>query len=132
MRVLPRSLTVAAFTCLLVTGCSQAKPWFSPASARTYPPKPPTCDLRVVLEAPREGYEEIGVVEYRRHYSTDAIPRDVASFRQLTSSTACAAGGDLLVPERPTQGMFERGAVYRALVPDATARPTPAGSPMVD
>lgn len=69
-------------------------------------PRPASCDFRVAATVPREGYEELGVLEMTRGTS------EISKFKLAVAPQVCQAGGDLVTTDVNGYGFIVRGVVF--------------------
>jgi hypothetical protein len=91
---------------LTMAACSSAK--FNSNSDRRLSPKQQNCAFKISNTVPKEGYEEIGIVDISHPENI----RSVEDFKNLVREQVCSAGGDLVVGEINGMGWYVRGTVF--------------------
>jgi len=85
-------------------------------SSTEVPPKPVTCDFRVLNLPPTgEDYEEVATLTPSGARSTSP-----ETFKHAVHEDVCRVGGDAVVTEINGQGWYVRGTVLRKRAPAAT------------
>ncbi len=108
----------AALLGLLLAGCPTAT--FTPASQRTYPPKPVNCFIELFGSTPSRPYDEIGVYDLG---GADIEQAD--ELRAFLQPRACQIGADAILYAANGQGAYVKALALRW----RNAEPTPAAPP---
>src|SRR5262245_19519175 len=101
----------AALALIVLAGCTPAYIYGSTATVNAAP-KPAGCGFQLLDAAPRQPYDELGIVA-----PSDIEDGDMAGggpmFIDAVKPYVCPAGGDAVVVERDTFGRYVRGTVIR-------------------
>ncbi len=92
-------------------GCGGGPVYRFTATSAPQPPKAPGCTFAISNSPPDpQHFQELGALDPLRQPS-----RRLDIFKKHAAPAVCAAGGDLVVPEVNSYGLYMRGIVYRQL-----------------
>ena len=101
----------------VLTGCSSVpKMHYSKSSEKVFSPKVPTCDFFVRTTAPKEAFEEIGVINLSPAYYSNGIPvlpNNSDELKIHIREQVCKTGGDAVVGDVNGVGQYVRVTILK-------------------
>lgn len=99
--------TMRFLALVLLAGCVPLSYTYTPSSNKPISAKPDNCKFEVYTNAPQEGFEELGTLDY---YNGTA-PKDPEAFKKAVADQVCGVGGDGVIAIRDDKGVITKGQV---------------------
>lgn len=81
-------------------------------TGKTFAPRGPNCEYRVIRNRAVEPYEVLGVIDIDA-FSMRQLPKDEERFRNVVGPMVCGAGGDAIIPALDIYGHWVHGTIIR-------------------
>lgn len=101
----------------LLAGCSSVPTMnYSKSSGKVFNPKASNCDFFVRTTAPKEAFEEIGVINLSPAYYSNGIPvlpNNSDELKGYIREQVCKAGGDAVIGDVNGVGQYVRVTILK-------------------